>query len=408
MMSRRDAALVVLACVALRVPLLVLPPPEPNYYWDLSTSLLASGTYAYGHLSTTSIEPLYPLFLAAARALTGDRYPLVMLVQILAAAAGGVLLFSLTIRLTASRRAAVTAAALYALHPYYVRQSVAPHELTLSTVLLLGAAWQFPRVRDTSSAAALGIWMALLMLLRFTFIPLWIGTAILLIAWRRPAHAAVVLLIPIAAIAPWILRSRTIDGGLLPSRVGENLFVSTCELSDQVVPYYDVDLMLRDAYRQVEAAGVTEGLPPPAVKRAADDWLLRRAIDCARARPLRTAWFKLRNAAFVFSPQLLPAHARLPETQAIVADGRVTFTGLQPRPRWESAAHFAVQSLILTTAVAGLLLRRRWREDAFLLMILASFAIVYGVFFPTTRLVSPMYVVLMFYAGVAVARYRFE
>ena len=61
-----------------------------------------------------------------------------------------------------------------------------------------------------------------------------------------------------------------------------------------------------------------------------------------------------------------------------------------------------VATATLVLACAGIYVRRRqlWL-DRFLLLTLAVFAAVHAVFFPTTRLVAPMYFVLMFYAGVA-------
>jgi hypothetical protein len=73
MTTRHLCALVFALSAAPRVAVLLrTPAPPPNYYWEIATNLLASGSYGFGSGATTAIEPLYPFFLAAARLLTGD------------------------------------------------------------------------------------------------------------------------------------------------------------------------------------------------------------------------------------------------------------------------------------------------------------------------------------------------
>lgn len=404
MTNRRIATLVFLACAIPRAAmLLVVPRPPANYYWDLSTEILTTHSYSRLGFPTTTIEPLYPTFLAAARWTSGDRFALAMLIQILLAAAAGVLLFHMTVRLTLSRRAALLTSLLYAAYPYYVRQSVAPLEVTLSTCLLIGAAWQFARIENTKAAAACGVWLGLLLLLRAMFAPVWAAAAIVLMARRRWRAAAAVALVPLALVGPWALRSWSVDRAIVPSRLGENLYVSTCEPGAQAAPTYDVDLILPQAYAAVDADRIVAGVSEAAAERALDDALLARALECVRERPFETVRNRLRNLLYVFSPRLLPAHARLPLPKAIVDNGRLTFTGVRARPWFERAAHFAAHLTITVLAVVGMWRRRRrWHEDALLLAMLANTALVYSVFFPTTRLVAPTAFVLMFYAGCAV------
>ena len=404
-MSRTAGALFA-ACAAPRlIALAVTRQPEPNFYWRIADSLLTTHRFALDGAPAGAYEPLYPLFLAAARAVTADRFALVMLIQALVASAAGVLLFHLTGRATGSRRAAVAATLFYAVYPYYVRQSVAPIEVTLSVSLLVAAAWQYGRMDRLPAAALLGLCMGLLLLLRVMFAP--VGMALLLILalggqWR---HAVVVAAATAAVVAPWAALSRAHDRAIVPSRAGENLYVSVCDPGAHALPKYDVDLVVPQAYAAVDADGIGARLPPAAAERAVNTALLDRAFDCIRERPLETVRLRLRNLLYVFSPELLPAHARLPRPRAIVTDGRLSFTGVHDRPFVERASHFTAHLVITALAVVGLWRRRRhWREDALLLVMLANTAIVYAVFFPTTRLVVPTAFVLMFYAGSAVGR----
>lgn len=396
-------ALVFAACAAPRLLVLLrTPEPPPNYYWNIATSLLASGSYGFGSGVTTAIEPLYPLFLAAARLLTGDRFALAMLVQVLVASAAGALLFLLAERVTQSRASALIAAALYAFYPYYVRQSIAPHELTLSTVMLIVTPWQYSRTQNIKQAALLGGVLGLLLLLRFSFAPIWIAAIALLILRRRVREALVAAAVSVALLSPWIARTRAIDGSLAPTRVGENLFIASCKFADQVLPWYDADLMVDYAYQTVHADALANSVPPHLMERTIDDALLRRAIECIRANPVRAARLKLRNLLYSFSPLLLPVHARLRESVAHVENGQLHLLSITPRPRFDVLSHAVAHTAILAGALVGLGIRRRvlLREDAFLLAIVASIAIVCAIFFPTTRLTSPMLPVAMIYAGV--------
>ena len=78
----------------------------------------------------------------------------------------------------------------------------------------------------------------------------------------------------------------------------------------------------------------------------------------------------------------------------------VRFEGLVTRPWIDGAAHAAAQSLLFILGAAGVWIRRRrLRDDQALLVIAGSVALVYTIFFPTTRLLAPAMFVLMFYAG---------
>ena len=388
------------ACLAPRIAALVLfPQPPPNFYWRIADSLLATGTFALDGAPTGGYEPLYPLFLVAARWATGDRFALVMLIQAMVAASAGVLLFLLADRL-AGRRAAIVTSACYAVYPYYVRQSVAPLEVTLSTVLLIGAAWQYSRMQGAGGAVRLGLWLGLLVLLRAMFAPIWAAAALILVVRREWRQAVAVALVPLAMLSPWAAWSFALERPLVPSRVGENLFVSTCDPADQVVPRYDVDLIVHYAYAAVDADRLAAELPEGQGEGAVDAALRRAAVACAYARPIKTIGMKLRNLAYVFSPELMPVHARNPGPLAIVENGRVTFVGAEGRGLAERGPHFVAHLAITIGAAAGLWIRRRrLKDDVLVLVMLANTAVVYSVFFPTTRLVAPTSFVLMFYAG---------
>ncbi|MCA1560704.1 MAG: glycosyltransferase family 39 protein [Acidobacteria bacterium] len=406
--ERRVLLYVFLLCLAPRLfALLWLPAPELTHYWGLASGLLSEHALRIDGVSTTYIEPLYPAFLAAARFLTGERLWLVMVLQSAIASLGGVLLYRLSVDLTGRQSVGWIAAILYACNPYLVRQSGSLMEISLATTLLIAAAWAFNRSlhgHHRGTAAAAGVLLGLAVLTRFSFAPIFITACVLLIWRRRVPQAAALACAAGLCVGPWLLRSYAVDGSLAPTRIGENLFVSTCEYADQVVPHINVDVLSPRAYAAAARHLEALELPPIEWQRAADAWLLRRALDCILANPRRAAGMKLANALHTLSPRLLPYDQKPAGAVARFEADQVHVQGLTPRPRAATAVHVAAQSVLLVCALAGLALRRvATAGDSFLLCVAGAVIAVNTTFFPTTRLLAPMWFVLMFYAACALA-----
>jgi hypothetical protein len=202
--------------------------------------------------------------------------------------------------------------------------------------------------------------------------------------------------------APWIVRSYRLDGSLLPSRVGENLYVSTSQYAIGVLPEHDVDLLVPFAHALVDRE--LGHLPPEQLGALSDRLLRDRAIEFARSHPRETVALKLRNLFFVFWPGILPVEPKSERVQAVFDGSRVRIVGAERRPRLWEGLHVGARSVLLVAAVVGIAVRRRqWRDDAMLYVVLFSVAAIHVVFFPTTRLLAPMTGVLMTFAGAGVA-----
>ena len=405
-MHRRQLWLVYLLCLVPRLAAVLLLPgsPRQNYHWVIATSLLEGGGFATPDGATTFHDPGYALFLAAARLIAADHFAIVMIVQAMVAALGGVFLFALTRDLTGQARAAWIAASLYAFYPYYVRQTHSLIELPLLVTTLAAALWSFHRRPTLGSAAWSGVIFGTLMLVRPALAPLWL-IAVLAAGWTRPAAWTAVFTICGALVfAPWVIRSQGIDGSVVPTRIGENLFVSTNELSLDIPVTVDVDLLVPFADEIRTAALARENPPPHLRERVADAALVDYVIAFARAHPWTTLRLKLRALAYVFAPVIIPSHAR---TDAVYVDTRARpprLVNAQPRHWFEHVAHSTASGVVLIAGAVGLFLRRRQlRTELLLPATILVHAATYAVFFPTTRLVSPMSVVLMTYAGVALA-----
>jgi hypothetical protein len=400
-MQRRDLAIFVL-CVIPRILALLRFPPDTSvfYYWEAASGLLAFGVPVLDGVPDTSIEPLYPALLALLRALGRDSTTVVVFAQIAIASGAGVVFYRLTEHL-AGPRPALVAAVLYALDPYLVRQSVSPVEITLCIALLVAATWAYARGRSTVGAIGTGLLVALTALTRFSLLPVAAGGIALYLWRRRWGQAVAFALAVVIPVGAWTLRLHALNGALVPTRVGVNLFVSTCEYSGQVIPLRNVDLLVPWAYETIGDHHMP--LDPMALQRADDAVLFARAIAFARRHPLETARLKLRNLAYTFAPVLLPLERKPRHARAAVVDGRVRVEGLEPRPLLEHVLYSGSRLFLVAGAVAGLFRRRgAWRRgDGMLLAVAVSVITVNTVFFPTSRLLAPMAFVLMFYAAVA-------
>jgi hypothetical protein len=376
------------------------PPPEPNYHYWLSESLLTAGALAFGDELTSFIEPIYPAFLAILRATAGSER-LALLAQALVAASGGPAIFLLTARLSASRAAGLAAAAFYAFDPYFVRQASSFIELPLLVPLALWSLERFTAIRRAPHAALAGALFGLLFLTRASLLPVCVG-AVAILAGRRQWRLALSVAAAMSAVVlPWTIRSTRLGNGPLPTRIGENLYLSTSRYAVGVVPVHDIDLLIRFAqFRVDEELGERRQAH---TEWAADRLLLRHALRFALSNPGDTLALKLQNLLWIPAPVLLPRNAKSEYTHAALIDGRMQLTGVERRPWTWDLMHTAFRSLVLVGAIAGLR-RRQGMNDGILLCALVSETVVHTIFFPTTRLLGPFTSVLMVYAGIGSLR----
>lgn len=409
-------SVIVTACALPRLTYLwVAGPPETGvYYWELSDGILRARDLIYQGVPTTAFEPLYPLFLALARWLTADNAGLVVMWQIAVACLGATLLDRLTRAMSGGRMAGMVAALCYGFYPYLIRQSVAWMEITLLSTLLIGAwhAWigLHQRAADGAAsrrlmraAAVCGVWLGLMVLTRAMTLPI----AVFAVGWllvsgmrREGATAGVVLAL---LLLPSTARSVRMDGSLLPTRTGENLFVGNNEYADALLPRYDLDLL--PDYGSTLARKRLQ-LPPERepTARDMDRALTDEALSFMAARPMRTAKAKLANLFYFFQPRLLPFEPSDSDTTiTLLPDGQAIVDRARQRSLADNLSHSLAYGLVAVAALVGWASRRRqWRDDVLVLVSVGVFTLVSIIYFPTTRMRAPIDPVLMAYAGCAV------
>jgi hypothetical protein len=285
-----------------------------------------------------------------------------------------------------------------------VRHSIDGTESALLTTLLVAFAYQFVSMRTVAGAAGAGIWLALAILTRAVALPLLLLAPIVAARTGR-RHALAVAAAAALVLAPAAIRNYALSGAAMPSRAGVNLFIANCAFAGGVIPEYGPDILLPYADARLAEAGLADAPPTPLVEKRRDDAFRRMAFAEILADPLNTARLRLRNAAYFFSPVLVPYHGTSADTTIRLGEnGTSTIEKGVERPRMFRVVYSISYSLVFVLAVSGMYRRRRERPaDAILWCVLLTFAVVYAVFFPATRYRAPVEFVLLFYAAVGAA-----
>ena len=201
-------------------------------YWALSGSLLRTASLAIDGTAVTDYEPLYPLFLAGARMLTGDRVLLVQVIQLSVASLGAVFLYRLSLLLTGQGRAAMIAGVLFAIHPLLVRQAAAASDLALATTLLVAFGYAFVSMRGFAGAAMAGACIGLAVLTRSMTLPVLAGGVAVLIGSRRTTFVLPFVVAALLLIVPFVGRNYLVSGTWWSTRNGMNLYICLLYTSD--------------------------------------------------------------------------------------------------------------------------------------------------------------------------------
>ena len=379
--------------------------PRPFFegeYWELAGNLLEHGQLGFQGGRTT-YEPLYPLFLAASRALTGDRVWLVQALQAIVASAGAIYLFLLAEELTSRRSVALLAGALWAIDPILIRHAIAPGEFSLMSTLLTAFAYSFARTARGAGAGVAGIWLGLAILMRTMALPLVALSAALLAGNGRRKAAVVLAATALAVASPLAVRNYSLNGSLLPTRSGVNLFIGNSQYSPGLLPDHSPDVLQVVASEIASRHGLAVSEFGIEDERATNALFTRLAIDEWRRHPGQMLWLKVRNVGYFFWPRLIPAYVLTDDTTiALEPDGRFRIENSPRRPRIEEALHVSSYGFLLAAALVGVHRRgRAVRRDLVMWCVMLTFLAASVIYFPATRYRVPTEFVILFYAAVA-------
>jgi 4-amino-4-deoxy-L-arabinose transferase-like glycosyltransferase len=261
--------------------------------------------------------------------------------------------------------AAIIAAAITALYPYYVMHDTALQETSLFTfltavaVILLLRAY---RSGSAGSAAWAGFVLSLDVLTRATIAPFAVLAALWLFARHRRAallYACVAALV----VAPWLIRSYRLTGTpALTTETGLQIWDGNNAYTFSHYPEESIDLSKGVAFDAMSATEQAElnGLGDNEAVR--DRWFRRKGIDYIRANPWQTVANGFRKNEAAFGWLLSPRRSFGPNLLHALSYGPVMLLGL-----W------------------GIWSRRhRWREDSLIYAAFLSFVGVTAVFFGHT------------------------
>ena len=195
-------------------------------------------------------------------------------------------------------------------------------------------------------------------------------------------------------------RCYRLDGSLLPTRVGENLYLSLNPFSRApIIPVYDIDLVMPLAYAQADSALAEQAVATPNDSEPSTDGCCRRRSRCSGNVPV---------CRFARS-------SRTWRIRSIRACCRATGNWRRAGPRWltvtcasrasrggrstQDLAHALARGTLILLAFVGFRARGWRRDDAPVLLIPAGVILSCTIFFPTSRLMAPAVVGFMFYAA---------
>jgi hypothetical protein len=385
--------------------LLIFRPPLHSYYLALADGLVNTGMLGVDGVRTTAFEPMYPAVLAVGRLLFGDRILLIQILQACIAASGAPLLWRLALQLTASRRVAIAAGLMFALHPLLLRQASAATDLALATTLLVAFAAVFVAIRDVRGAVVAGVCLGLTVVTRSMVLPVVVFAAAILLARGQWRETVAMVLVAFAFVAPMAARNYAISGSPWPGRSGINLYIGNSPYTAALLPTYDLDLLEPEAYERFVRARPDVAPENPRFDAEFDAFLTGQAVTFMREHPWRTVGQKILNVAYLFSPRIAPFCVSGPDTRARIDGVSLAVENCVLRRRSEIAAHAVTSLVLLAGCAAGVYLRgRELHRDAILWAIAVTFVVVNAIYVPATRYTAPMQFVLIFYSAVALAR----
>jgi len=365
-----------------------------TFFFALAQNIADGNGFAFeGGPATAFRVPLYPMFLAAVT--FGHQAFLPVLLAQSLIGAGTVLCGALIAQELFGSSAAIIAAILAAIYPYYVVHDTALQETSLYTFLMALAVFLLLRVRRSGSfltAMGAGLTLAAAVLTRANLAPF----ALLALLWltlaggsnavhlRRRLWVAVVCAgMGMLTVSPWLIRAYQLTGSVtLSTQSGFFLWLGNNPYTFSRYPQESIDRSQAIALaalsshenKELEARQHNEAL--------VDDWFRKKGLKYIRDHPWQTLGNSFRKIVDAF--------------------------GWLPSPRrsfWPSLAHGLSYGPIMILGLWGMWAsRRHWREHSIFYAQFVAFAAVTAAFFGHTSYRTYLDVYwIVFAAGLLVA-----
>jgi 4-amino-4-deoxy-L-arabinose transferase-like glycosyltransferase len=345
-----------------------------TFFFALAKNIAAGNGFAFdGGAATAFRVPLYPMLLATVTLGHQAFFPVLVTQSLIGA--GTVWCGAMLAREMFGNRAAIIAASLTSIYPYYVVHDTTLQETSLYTFLMALAVLLLLRVRRSGSAATAtfaGLALGAAVLTRANlapfalFAPLWLALAggCRAAPWRRRLWvAALCASVGALTVSPWLIRAYWLTGSAtLSTQTGYFLWVGNNAYTFSHYPKESIDRSQAAAFdalsvrekRELEALGPNEA--------NVDHWFWKKGWDYIREHPWQTLGNGFRKIVDAF--------------------------GWLPSPRrsfWPSLVHLLSYGPIMMLGLWGMWAgRRHWREHSIFYAQFISFAAVTAVFFGHT------------------------
>jgi hypothetical protein len=367
-----------------------------SFFFSLAKNIAAGNGIAIGDSPATSFRvPLYAVLLAV---LTfGNKTFLPVLFAQSLIGAGTVSCAAMLALEMFGNAAAIFAATLTAIYPYYVVHDTALQETSLYTFLMALAVLLLLRVRRsgfvlTAMGAGLALGTAVLTRANLApfalFAPLWLAMAggLHAAAWRRRLGAAVLCAGVMAlTLAPWLVRSYLLTGSAtLSTQSGFFLWLGNNPYTFSRYPAESIDRSQTIALAALSLDDKKEWEARKPNEATIDQWFLEKGLDYIREHPWRTLGNSFRKIVDAF--------------------------GWLPSPRrgfWPNLVQSLSYGPIMVLGLWGMWVgRMHWREHSIFYAQLFLFAAVTAVFFGHTNYRAYLDVYWIVFAAGVMADWR--
>jgi 4-amino-4-deoxy-L-arabinose transferase-like glycosyltransferase len=345
-----------------------------TFFFDLAQNIARRNGIGFdGEPATAFRVPLYPIFLAAVTFGHREYLPVILFQSVIGA--GTVWCSALIARDMFGNAAAIIAALLTAIYPYYVVHDTALQETVLYTFLTVLAVLLLMRVRrsgSASTAVCAGLTLGAAILTRANLAPFAVLAPLWLIVrpesnavlWQRRILTCLLCAGTIAlTVSPWLVRSYRLTGSLtLSTESGFFLWLGNNPLTFSKYPNESIDRsqdIALEALSPEEWAEIEARRPNEA---AVDQWFRSKGIDYVRAHPWQTLANGLRKIGAGFC--LLPSPRR-------------SF--------WPNLLYLLSYGPVMILGICGMWVgRRNWREHLIFYALFVSFIGVTAIYFGHT------------------------
>jgi 4-amino-4-deoxy-L-arabinose transferase-like glycosyltransferase len=365
-----------------------------TFFFDLAQNIAAGNGIAFNGGPATSFRvPLYPVFLAAVT--FGHKLFIPVLLAQSLVGVGTVWCAAMLAREIFGNTAAIIAAILTAIYPYYVVHDTALQETGLYTFLTALAVFLLLRARRNGSVvtgvgAGLALGAAVLTRANLApfalFAPLWLALfgGPHAAPWRRRLWVAVLCAgVGALTVSPWLVRTYRLTGSAtLSTQSGFFLWLGNNPYTFSHYPKESIDRSQATALAALSLQDKKELEVRSSNEAAVDQWFRNKGLDHIREYPWQTIGNGFRKMFDAFGWLLSPRHSFWPNLVQALSYGPIMILGL-----WGMWA-----------------CRRHWREHSIFYAQFVLFAAVTAVFFGATSYRAYLDVYwIVFAAGVLAA-----